>query len=193
MPQRLLEKLLFLFFFCKVDEEPQGNRRYNSNSRDIVASPSSFHASPPECPGEITRRLAKIKKKFVTHDNKSFNWWQKLFETLCPRQDFLRFTNTTFHQICGAAQRTLRKQETSLYWLKNNGEGSITFCFLYRTSFEDSVSRNVVANAVVLFVKVAAIFKTLKNWPVIENVSIKKKENCNPGLNLDLAPRPFIS
>ena len=36
------------------------------------------------------------------------------------------------------------------------------FCFLYRTSFEDSVSRNVVANAVVLFVKVAAVIKTLK-------------------------------
>ena len=35
------------------------------------------------------------------------------------------------------------------------------FCFLYRTSFEDSVSRNAVANAVVLFVKVAAIFKTV--------------------------------
>ena len=37
---KVARKTTVFVFFCKVDEEPQGNRRYNSNSRDIVASPS---------------------------------------------------------------------------------------------------------------------------------------------------------
>ena len=31
------------------------------------------------------------------------------------------------------------------------------------------------------------------SWPVIESVSIKKKENRTPGSNLDLEPGPFVS
>ena len=34
---------------------------------------------------------------------------------------------------------------------------------------------------------VAAIFTMKKDWPVIESVSIKKNEDRNPGLNLDLS------
>ena len=40
-----------------VDGEPQGNWRWNSNSRDIVASSPSFPHQTPVCPGELTWRL----------------------------------------------------------------------------------------------------------------------------------------
>ena len=55
------------------------------------------------------------------------------------------------------------------------------FCFLYRTSFEDNVSRNVVANAVVLFVKVAAIFKTRKKLlDLLLKVFLLKRKKIAP-------------
>ena len=41
-----------------VDGE-KGNRRWNSNSRDLVASSPSFSSPPPERPGELACRLIK--------------------------------------------------------------------------------------------------------------------------------------
>ena len=40
-----------------------GNWRWNSNSRDVVASSPSFPAPSPEHPGELTRRLKQIAKR----------------------------------------------------------------------------------------------------------------------------------
>ena len=36
---------------------PRRNWRWNSNSRDVVASSPSFSRPPPECPEELARRL----------------------------------------------------------------------------------------------------------------------------------------
>ena len=49
-----------------VDEEPQGNWRWNSNSSDIVAiALLPFPALPPECPGELARRI--VLQKGISH------------------------------------------------------------------------------------------------------------------------------
>ena len=42
-----------------VDGEPQGNWRWNSNSRDVILlqAPLPFPTPPPECLGELARRL----------------------------------------------------------------------------------------------------------------------------------------
>ena len=41
-----------------VDGEPQGNWRWNSNSRDVVASSPSFSRPAAERPGELAPRLS---------------------------------------------------------------------------------------------------------------------------------------
>ena len=33
----------------------------------------------------------------------------------------------------------------------------------------------------------------IQNWPVLESVSMKKKENLNPGSNQGFEPGPFVS
>ena len=44
-----------------VDEEPQGNWRRNSNSRDVVASFSSFTRPSARTPRELARRLPGVR------------------------------------------------------------------------------------------------------------------------------------
>ena len=44
-----------------VDGEPQGNWRWNSNSRGVIASSPFFSAPPTERPGELARRLIRLQ------------------------------------------------------------------------------------------------------------------------------------
>ena len=46
----------FALISGKSDASVDGNWRWNSNSRDVVASSPSFPAPPSESPGEFTRR-----------------------------------------------------------------------------------------------------------------------------------------
>ena len=57
-------------FDSLVDEEPQGNERWDLNSREVVAiALLAFPAPPPECPGELTHRIVLHKKAFCNTDN----------------------------------------------------------------------------------------------------------------------------
>ena len=61
-------------FDSSVDEEPQGNWRWNSNSRDVVSSsPSSSPPSPPERPGELAHRLVYILRWKCSEADRTIN------------------------------------------------------------------------------------------------------------------------
>ena len=56
-------------FDSLVDEEPQGNWRWNSNSSLVAIALLPFPALPPECPGELTHRIVLHEKVFQSTDN----------------------------------------------------------------------------------------------------------------------------
>ena len=66
LPSACAFQCLFIFVFISdssVDGEPQGNWRWNSNSRDIVVSSPSFSCPAARVSRELPRRLVKFRLK----------------------------------------------------------------------------------------------------------------------------------